>query len=88
VILRYSGEAKERIRKLYPELKKSTKQALEELSNNPYLGKKLKRELEGMWSLRVKKWRIIYQPYIDTQEIWILSLGPRKTIYQEMSERT
>lgn len=49
----------------------------------PYCGKPLKDELEGLRSLRVKRFRIIYQLNTDNKEVDIVVIGPRKTIYEE-----
>ena len=54
---------------------------LEDLKNNPELGKPLTGNLSGLWSLRIGKYRLIYQ--IKNQElvIFILDLGHRKNVY-------
>ena len=54
---------------------------LEDLKSNPELGKPLTGNLSGLWSLRIGKYRLIYQ--IKNQEliILILDLGRRKNIY-------
>jgi len=54
---------------------------LEDLKTNPELGKPLTGNLSGLWSLRIGKYRLIYQ--IKNQElvIFILDLGHRKNVY-------
>ena len=54
---------------------------LEDLKSNPELGKPLTGNLSGLWSLRIGKYRLIYQ--IKNQElvIFILDLGHRKNVY-------
>ena len=54
---------------------------LENLKTNPELGKPLTGNLSGLWSLRIGKYRLIYQ--IKNQElvIFILDLGHRKNVY-------
>ncbi len=54
---------------------------LEDLKINPELGKSLTGNLSGLWSLRIGKYRLVYQ--IKNQElvIFILDLGHRKNIY-------
>ena len=86
MILTYSHEAKERIRFLPPEIKKGIKEILEGLSENPYLGKPLQRELSGFWSVAFKHYRIIYKILDDQNKIGVYSLGRRKDIYEEFSQ--
>ena len=69
---------------LHPETKRSIRRALEELSNNPYVGKPLKEELAGLWSLPVSHHRIIYQ--IEASAITIVFIGPRRDVYERLRE--
>lgn len=82
--LSYTVEAAKRIRHLHPALKQEIRMALDSLTEEPWSGKSLKRELMGLLSLRVKAYRIIY--HIDEKKgrIVILTLGKRKTIYEEI----
>jgi mRNA interferase RelE/StbE len=48
---------------------------------DPYSGKPLKDELEGLRSFRVSRFRIIYR--IKAKEIQIVAIGPRSSIYEE-----
>lgn len=70
------------IRGMHPLLKKRVKAALQEICNDPYCGKALKEELAGLRSFRIKRFRIIYK-VSSKNEIIIVSLGPRKYIYEE-----
>lgn len=56
--------------------------ALENLKTNPFLGKALRDNLKGKYSLRVGVYRIIYM--IEKQEItvYILDIGHRREIYR------
>ncbi len=83
--LRYSQQAKERIRCLPPQVKSGVKKSLEGLQQDPYQGKTLKRELTGFWSLRFKTYRIIYKIDVSKKKIEVYSLGLRKNIYEEVS---
>ena len=74
---------RELIRHLHPELKKKVREALDDVLADPACGKPLHRELEGYWSLRLGRIRIIYRP--DRAGSEIVAIGPRKTIYQEMA---
>ncbi len=70
------------IRGMHPHLKKKIKASLQTILNNPSSGKYLKDELEGLWSFRVSKFRIIYR-VADKKQIEIIAIGPRKHIYEE-----
>lgn len=70
------------IRGMHPNLKKKIKASLQTILNNPYSGKYLKDELEGLWSFRVSKFRIVYRN-TDKKQIEIITIGPRKNIYEE-----
>jgi mRNA interferase RelE/StbE len=82
----YAKEARERIRSLPPEIKRGIRQTLEGLQENPYLGKPLRRELTGFWSLPFKHHRIIYRPLEGGKKLQIYSVGHRKEIYQEFAK--
>ena len=70
------------IRGLHPQLKMKIKAALQEITNDPSTGKALKDELNGLWSYRIKRIRIIYR-ISEKKLIDIIALGPRKNIYEE-----
>ncbi|MFC1840286.1 type II toxin-antitoxin system RelE/ParE family toxin [Thermodesulfobacteriota bacterium] len=70
------------IRSLHPDIKKKVRNALKINEEDPYSGKVLKDELEGLRSFRIKKLRIIYQ-IEEEKEIKIVALGPRAYIYEE-----
>ena len=72
------------VRHLHPAAKKSIRNALDKLRTNPYEGKPLTEELEGLWSLPVARHRIIYQ--IDTRRITVVYIGPRRDIYETLRE--
>jgi mRNA-degrading endonuclease RelE of RelBE toxin-antitoxin system len=61
-----SKTSHEILRRLHPDIKRSIRKALDELSKNPYAGKPLKEELSGLWSLSVSHHRIIYQLETNT----------------------
>lgn len=70
------------IRGMHPSLKKRVRATLEEICANPYCGKALKEELDGLRSFRVRRFRVIYQ-VISEDKIGIIAIGPRKYIYEE-----
>ena len=55
--------------------------ALVELGKNPYLGKPLKGDLEGKFSLRIWPYRIIYQVYEKKLVVCIISIAHRQGAY-------
>ena len=69
------------IRQLPPLLKRKVRDALTDILKDTGCGKPLKRELEGYWSLRIGRHRIIYRP--DEKGADIVVFGPRTTIYEE-----
>src|SRR5436853_5287903 len=71
------------IRHLHPEMKRKVRAALTDILKEPACGKRLQRELEGYWSLRVSGYRIIYRP--DKAGAEIVAIGPRRTIYEQTS---
>ena len=70
------------IRGLHPGIKRKLRGALEAIAADPRAGKPLKEELEGLWSLRVGRFRVIYR--IGTaRRIDLVAFGPRECIYEE-----
>ena len=70
------------IRGLHPELKRKVRKALILIVETPALGKPLKRELEGLRSFRVNRFRVIYS-LAENREIQVIAIGPRDRIYLE-----
>ena len=54
---------------------------IEKLKQNPFLGKPLIGKFVGMWSLRIGKYRVLYQINQNKLIIFILDVGHRKNIY-------
>jgi mRNA interferase RelE/StbE len=80
--LRVPDEIVSLIRGMHPVLKKRIKLAFNEILKDPYCGKALKEELDGLRSFRIKRFRIIYKVSLK-KKISIIALGPRKYIYEE-----
>ncbi len=72
----------ELIRNLHPHLKKKVKASLQAIVSDPYSGKPLKDELEGLRSFRVSRFKIIYR-ISGKKLIEIIAIGPRECIYEE-----
>ena len=62
-------------------LKRKVRAALADILENPTCGKALKEELEGYWSLRVGRTRIVYR--LAASNIEIVTIGPRENVYEE-----
>jgi mRNA interferase RelE/StbE len=80
--LLYSETSGKQIKTLHPQIKPLVKKHLEELKKTPFLGKPLERELSGYYSLRAKKFRIIYDIHQEKHIVRIHYVGPRKDIYE------
>ena len=70
------------IRGLHPEIKRKIKGSLKIIASEPGSEKPLKDELEGLRSLRVSRFRIVYR-IAGPEEIQIVAIGPRDRIYEE-----
>ena len=55
--------------------------AISKLKENPYTGKPLSHKLSGYWSLRVGKYRIVYEIDENSREVILRTIGHRKSIY-------
>jgi len=72
--------------KFYKKLKENVEARVMEtliiLEKQPYTGKRLHGELRENYSVRVGKLRIIYTVSEKDKTIYIIAIGPRKTIYR------
>jgi len=82
--VRYTPEAANRLRKLHPDVKKDIRSGIEILSSASHSGHALHFELSGLWSYRVRSYRIIYQINEETSTLDILLVGARRNIYEEL----
>lgn len=68
--------------KLPKGIQNQVEKALREIYSNPSVGKKLLGDLEGEYSHRIGKYRIIY--FIDRENnIWIETVRHRKDVYKK-----
>ncbi len=79
--LRVPDEIAFLIKSLHPELKRKVRASLHFIQNDPASGKALRKELAGIRSYRVGKFRIIYRIHREVLEI--AAVGPRVSIYEE-----
>lgn len=68
------------VRGLHPVLKRKVRAALQAVLEDPYAGKALCNELQGLRSYRVGRFRIIYR---IGREVELVAFGPRDAIYLE-----
>jgi len=69
-------------KKLPEEVKEKILTVIDEVVANPFLGIKLRGELEGRRRWRVGKYRIVYIIDRTLQLVVFLDVGLRKTIYK------
>ena len=81
-ILHFSPRWEKEYRKLDNNLKIRIGEALMQLTEHPEFGKPLSRNLKGVMSLRVGKYRILYEINYQTNEVFLGAIGLRKNIYE------
>ncbi len=81
--MRFTPEASRLLSKLHPENKRRIKKAIGELQQDPYPGKDLQEELSGFKSLRIKKYRVVYNINEEEKIIQILYIGRRSDVYEQ-----
>ena len=84
--LLYSETSMKQIRRLHPLIKPVVKSKIEKLQENPFEGKGLENKLSGYWSMRAKRFRIIYKVNSNDHAIEIHYVGHYKDIYQLFKE--
>ena len=80
--IKASREALKQFERLSKDLAKLVLEKVEDLAFNPYLGKPLRGRLEGLRSLRVGEYRVIYRVVQKEGEIHIITIGHRKRVYK------
>lgn len=76
-----SPKAEKGLKRLKIEHQHAVLEALAEISDDPFVGKPLTRELTGRFSLRVGVYRIIYSVNANDKIIRVLAAGHRSTVY-------
>lgn len=81
--IEYKASVAKDIRRLPKETIKRCLELIEEkLINNPFLGKPLKGQFEGLWSVRIGDYRVIYTIEKGAETILILRISHRKESYR------
>lgn len=68
---------------LHPELKTKVRASLLEILADPFSGKALRDELEGLRGYRVSRFRIIYRIAARGRIVELVAIGPRARIYAD-----
>ena len=84
--LLYSQTSRKQIRSLHPQIKPIVKSHIQKLKENPCLGKALEKELSGYYSVRMKRFRVIYKIDHQNHIVLVHYVGHRKDIYEVFKE--
>lgn len=80
-------DARERIKRTPPLLKRKIRAALDFLEEDPRAGKPLERELTGLWTYPVSPFRIVYLIESSHRKVQVIGLGHRRDIYDIILRR-
>ena len=80
--LRIFSRAKRELKKIKLYYQKATIAALEDLQEDPFMGKPLSRELTGKYSYKVGVYRIMYKIKKRDKIVEIIDAGHRATVYE------
>ncbi len=83
--VKLTATASEMFTRLHPDIKKQIRAILRKLYEAPYLGKALQGELVHLRSLKMKRYRAIYQVNNENQTIIVYAIGHRRDIYEIVS---
>ena len=72
----------EALRTFSPETKRYVRGALDEIVKNPWTGKPLRDDLVGFYSLRARRFRVVYKMERQVVTVIVVGIGPRETIYE------
>ena len=79
---RVPDEVAQLVRGLHPDIKRKVRAALDRLAQDIEAGKALQGDLQGLRSLRVARFRVIYRAPAR-RVIEIVTIGPRDRVYEE-----
>lgn len=82
--LKLTAKAKRELKNISYHHKNALAVILEEIKDDPEIGKSLSRELTGKKTARVGVYRIIYKVNEKDKIITILTAGHRATVYKEL----
>lgn len=76
-----SPRAKKELKNIAKLYRKAIAEAIDELKEDPYVGKPLTRELTKKYSFRIGVYRLIYKIHKNDKKVTVLSVGHRARIY-------
>lgn len=76
-----SSQARRELRKIKKLYREAIIFSLEEIKEDPLVGKPLTRELTGRFSYKIGLFRIIYKVNTQNKLVQIITAGHRSTIY-------
>lgn len=76
-----SHDAQKSLQKIPKKFHQRIVRGLEKLAEDPHLGKSLKGELSGRYSLRIWPYRILYRVVEDRLLVQVIDIGHRQGIY-------
>lgn len=74
------------LRHLHPLQKQKMRASLNVIAQDPGAGKVLQKELAGLFSYRVGRYRIVYAVNWTREEVNIVAMGPRDSIYETLEK--
>jgi len=80
--IQYAPNAKKQLKKIRNKDVLRINESINRLAYNPSLGKKLKGELNGYYSLRVWPYRVIYCIYQQKLIIFVVHVAHRQGVYK------
>ncbi|MEA1872143.1 MAG: type II toxin-antitoxin system RelE/ParE family toxin [Chloroflexota bacterium] len=78
-----SRDAARTLEKATPAMIRRIIAALEKVKAKPDSGKRLRGELEGLFSLRIGGMRAVYEVDAEKKAVVVLAIGPRGDIYKK-----
>ena len=78
----FGREAARTLERLTPAMRARTIKVLERARVNPLRAKRLRGELEGLFSLRVGEMRVVYEVDPDELAMVVHAIGPRGDVYK------
>ena len=81
----FATEAAAAVRGLPPDVKRIVREALLAIGVNPYVGKELLRELQGLRSYQARRYRIVYELASPRREIRIVAVAHRSSVYEDVA---
>ena len=74
-------KAQNQLKRLKIKYKLSISSIIEDLKEDPFVGKPLQRDFTGKYSYRVGVYRVVYRINLKRNLVEIISAGHRSTIY-------